>query len=78
MLQLAREQPIPTEEGRFTPTQLYQACECFLTNTSMEIMPVVAVDGKPIGTGKPGPLTQKLHELFLGARERFLEKTSPR
>lgn len=78
VIQLAREQQIPTEEGRFTPTQLHQACECFLTNTSMEIMPVVAVDGKPIGTGKPGPLTQKLHELFLGARERFLEKTSPR
>jgi branched-chain amino acid aminotransferase len=44
----------------------------------MELMPVTAVDGKQIGTGKPGPLTQKLHELFIGARERFLEKTSPR
>jgi branched-subunit amino acid aminotransferase/4-amino-4-deoxychorismate lyase len=43
----------------------------------MELMPVIAVDGKQIGAGKPGRLTQKLHELFIGARERFLEKTSP-
>jgi branched-chain amino acid aminotransferase len=78
VIQLAKERHIPTEEGHFTPAQLYRACECFLTNTSMEIMPVIAVGGKQIGTGKPGPITQKLHELFIGARERFGESAPPR
>ena len=73
VIQLARELRIPIEEGRFTPDQLYQAEECFVTNTSMEIMPVASVDHRPIGEGKPGPLTRKLRELFIEARERFLE-----
>jgi len=76
VMQLARELRIPIEEGRFTPDQLYQSNECFLTNTSMEIMPVASVDHRPIGEGKPGPLTQKLRELFIGSRERFLESAS--
>ena len=76
VIQLARELWIPIEEGHFTPNQLHQANECFLTNTSMEIMPVTSVDHRPIGEGKPGPLTLKLRELFIGARERFLESPS--
>lgn len=76
VMQLARELRIPIEEGRFTPDQLYRANECFLTNTSMEIMPVASVDHRPIGEGKPGPLTRKLRELFIGSRERFLESAS--
>jgi branched-chain amino acid aminotransferase len=78
VIQLAKEQHIPTEEGRFTPEQLRQSSECFLTNTSMEIMPVAAVDRKRIGEGSPGLLTQTLRELFIGTRERFLEMPSPR
>jgi branched-chain amino acid aminotransferase len=76
VIQLAGELQIPVEEGRFTPDQLYQASECFLTNTSMELMPVTSVDHRPVGPGKPGPITQKLRELFIGTRERFLEQSS--
>jgi branched-chain amino acid aminotransferase len=76
VIQLARELQIPVEDGRFTPDQLYQADECFLTNTSMEIMPVASVDHRPIGEGKPGPLTSKLREQFIGSRERFLEQAT--
>jgi branched-chain amino acid aminotransferase len=72
-IQLARELGIQVEEGRFTPDQLYRATECFLTNTSMEIMPVTAVDRRVIGDGKPGPLTRKLREAFVRARGRFLD-----
>jgi len=52
---------------------MYQADECFLTNTSMEVMPVTMVDGHPVGNGTPGILTQELHRLFIGNRIRFLE-----
>lgn len=77
VLQLAGELGVPVEEGRFTPDQLYQAGECFLTNTSMEVMPVTSVDSRPIGQAKPGPITQRLRELFVGARERFSEPPPP-
>ncbi len=75
VIRLADELPIRIEEGRFTVDQLYQADECFLTNTSMEIMPVSMVDTKTIARGKPGPVTLKLRSRFLEARERFLEPT---
>ncbi|MBH0209660.1 MAG: branched-chain amino acid aminotransferase [Nitrospira sp.] len=73
VLHLAKEQNLTVEEGRFTPGQLYRSDECFVTNTSMEIMPVTSVDRKPIGNGRPGSLTRALRNLFCGARGRFLE-----
>lgn len=76
VLELAGELHFPIEEGRFTVDQLYRADECFLTNTSMEIMPVVSVDHRPIGPGKPGPVTGRLRSRFLESRRRFLESGS--
>ncbi|MCC6141385.1 MAG: aminotransferase class IV [Nitrospira sp.] len=73
LLQMAEELKIPVHEGRFTPEQLLQADECFLTNTSMEVMPVVSINGQPIGQGIPGPLTRQLHRHFIDNRHRFLE-----
>ncbi|ALA60564.1 aminotransferase class IV [Nitrospira moscoviensis] len=73
VMQLARDEGIPVEEGRFTAADLSQADECFLTNTSMEIMPAVSIDRKAIGSGTPGPVTQRLRALFALHRGRFLE-----
>jgi branched-chain amino acid aminotransferase len=71
VIQLARELNIHVEEGRYTVDQLYRADECFLTNTSMEIMPVTSVDRRPVGNGKPGPLALKLREQFIVMRGRY-------
>ena len=73
ILTLAREELIPAEEGLFTVAELRQAEECFLSNTTMEVMPVTTLDGRPISTGKPGPLTRRLHQKFVTSRTRFLE-----
>ncbi len=73
VLNLARETQIPVEEGHFGIEAIHEADECFLTNTSMEVMPVTMVDKQPVGNGIPGPLTQQLHRLFIANRERFLE-----
>lgn len=73
LLQIAEELKIPVHEGRFTPEELLQANECFLTNTSMEVMPVVSINHQSIGTGTPGPLTHQLHRHFIDNRRRFLE-----
>ncbi|MEK7781990.1 MAG: branched-chain amino acid aminotransferase, partial [Verrucomicrobiota bacterium] len=47
-------------EPNLTRYDLFNADECFLTGTGAEIMPVVKIDGRVIGNGKPGPLTRKL------------------
>ena len=40
--------------------------ECFLTGTTSDVMPVVSIDGKTVGTGKPGSLTMRLYEALAG------------
>jgi branched-chain amino acid aminotransferase len=73
VLSLAQEAQIPVDEGHFGIEAIHKADECFLTNTSMEVMPVTMVDGHPVGNGTPGLLTQQLHRLFIANRARFLE-----
>jgi branched-chain amino acid aminotransferase len=73
VLTLARKSQIPVDEGYFGVEAIHQADECFLTNTSMEVMPVTIVDGNPVGKGTPGRLTQQLHRLFIANRTRFIE-----
>lgn len=52
------------EERPFTPEEAYGAAEAFVTASSQIVMPVVTIDGKPIGNGVPGPLALKLREQF--------------
>jgi len=61
VFQLAKEAGIPTEVGCYPPEALLKAEEAFLTNSGIEILPLVSIDGKPIGLGQAGRLTQKLH-----------------
>jgi branched-chain amino acid aminotransferase len=60
VLSLARRQQVPVEEALLRPRDMLKADECFITNTTLEIMPVTTVDGKPVGPGVPGPVTKKL------------------
>ncbi len=64
ILDLARAAGIPTEEPTLTRHDVYTADECFLTGTAAEVIPVVKVDGRTIGPGKPGPITRQLRERF--------------
>ncbi len=64
VLELAQEMGMATEEGNYGLHDLYNADELFLTGTGAEIMPVIAVDGRSVGAGKPGPTTKKLLEAF--------------
>jgi branched-chain amino acid aminotransferase len=65
VMELAAQAGIPVHEIALTRHDVYAADECFLTGTAAEIVPVVKCDGRPIGTGKPGPLTRQLRERFL-------------
>jgi branched-chain amino acid aminotransferase len=73
ILTLARDSGIPIEEGRFPVEALRTADECFLSNTTMEVMPATTLNGRPIGPGIPGPLTERLHQIFVTQRRKFLE-----
>jgi branched-chain amino acid aminotransferase len=64
VLEVAQELGQPTTEGFFTRYDLYTADECFITGTGAEIIPVVRIDGRTIGTGRPGPLTARLRQGF--------------
>jgi branched-chain amino acid aminotransferase len=72
VLRLARELEIPTEETRLTAADLPIADECFLTNTTVEVLPVTQVDGQKIGDGRPGEMTRRLHASFRDSLDRFL------
>ncbi|WP_346294614.1 D-amino-acid transaminase [Rhodopseudomonas sp. P1] len=52
------------EERPFTPAEAASAAEAFVTASSQIVMPVVAIDGQPIGDGKPGALAKRLREQF--------------
>lgn len=64
IIELALADNIAVHEIALTRHDLYTADECFLTGTAAEVIPVVKCDGRPIGTGKPGPITRKLLEKF--------------
>jgi branched-chain amino acid aminotransferase len=64
VLTLAAEADIPAREERLVRTDLYHAEECFLTGTAAGIVPVVTVDRRPVGAGRPGPLTEHLAARF--------------
>lgn len=64
VMELAREMGVPVREKVLTRHEVYNAEECFLTGTAAEVIPVVEVDGRRIGTGRPGPITLRLMDGF--------------
>lgn len=60
VLELARKEEIPVEEQFLSLDALYGAEEVFLTGTTLEVLGVVRIDGKTIGSGRPGPITKTL------------------
>jgi branched-chain amino acid aminotransferase len=64
VMDLAADMGMKVGEPNLTRYDLFNADECFLTGTGAEIMPVVKIDGRVIGNGKPGALTRKLVENY--------------
>jgi branched-chain amino acid aminotransferase len=64
IITLARRFGIEVAEDVFTRHDVFNADECFLTGTAAEVIPVVKVDGRVIGNGKPGKLTKRLTGAF--------------
>jgi branched-chain amino acid aminotransferase len=60
IVDIARSLDIPLQETPMTRYDVWCADECFLTGTGAEVIPVAKLDGREIGTGKPGPITQRV------------------
>jgi branched-chain amino acid aminotransferase len=64
VMELGAKAGLPVREQQLTRVDLYVAEECFLTGTAAEIIPVVRIDSRDIGDGKPGKTTLRLLEMF--------------
>ena len=64
VMRLAGTANIDCREIPLTRHDIFVADECFLTGTAAEVVPVTSLDGRPIGSGKPGPITGQLLERF--------------
>ena len=64
VLELAAALGIPTRVGPISVEDLTSADELFFTGTAVEVTPIREVDGRPVGSGKPGPVTLRLQQAF--------------
>lgn len=64
IIELGSKHGVPIEQTNMTLFDLYTAEEIFLTGTGAEIVPVSSIDGRTVGNGRPGPITQKLLKAF--------------
>ena len=64
VLELAHAEGLELDERPFTVAEAKAAPEAFLTSTTSFVLPVVAIDGSPIGSGEPGPVTRRLQSLL--------------
>lgn len=64
VIDLARSTGLTVIERTMDRHDVYTADECFLTGTAAEVIPVIECDARPIGDGKPGPVTKDLHRRF--------------
>ena len=64
IMQLAKDMGVKVEEKQVRKEEIWSMDECFMTGTAAELTPVATLDKKPIGPGKPGPITKKLQEKY--------------
>jgi D-alanine transaminase len=65
LIDIIREAGLKVEERPFTPEEARGAREAFITGAGTLVLPVVSVDGKPVGDGKPGPVAARLRRLYI-------------
>ena len=64
---------VPVEERKLHRDRLGEVSELFVSGTTSEILPVVRVDGRDVGEGRPGPVTRRLQEAYNAAVRAFRE-----
>jgi D-alanine transaminase len=72
VLRLAERAGVPVREHVLRRDDLAEVSELFLTGTTSEVLPLVTVDGRPVGDGRPGPVTRRLQEVYRQAVREFV------
>jgi D-alanine transaminase len=65
LIEVIRRDGLEVDERPFTPAEAIAAKEAFITGAGTLVLPVIAVDGKPVGEGKPGPVAARLRRLYI-------------
>jgi D-alanine transaminase len=74
VLRLARETGISVEEHVLKLSDLSEVSELLLTGTTSEVLPIIRVDEKPVGNGRPGPVTRRLQDAYQAAVDRLIRE----
>jgi D-alanine transaminase len=72
VLELAAAHGIPTELRAISEAELRDADELWMTSSTKEIMPIVKLDGAPVGTGEPGPLARQMDALYQAFKQQVM------
>lgn len=73
LLQVAQESGLEVKEEPISLLRLHQADEIWLTSSTKEALPVVEIDGQPVGKGTPGPIWKQMRSAYAAAKKRFVE-----
>ncbi len=74
VIELAAANGIPHEVRRISVAEIFDADELLLTSSTKEVLPITQLDGKPVGTGKPGAMFAKLHKLYQDFKRDVMRK----
>ena len=74
VLEIAAANNIPVEVRRIAATEVFDADELLLTSSTKEVLAITTLDGKPVGTGKPGVMFTKLHKLYQDFKRDVMRK----
>jgi D-alanine transaminase len=77
VLELAREQDIPSEERSFSLEELRAAEEIWMTSSTREVLAVIELDGRPVGNGQPGPVWKRVQAVYQAYKQRLREAGGP-
>lgn len=76
VLELAEADGIPVETGKFSEARIRAADELWMTSSTREVLAVIALDGQPIGDGRPGPLFHRMYALYQDYKNRVMRQAA--
>lgn len=76
-VELAASLSLPVRVRRISVEEMLRADEVWLAAATRDVLPITRIDGQPIGSGKPGPLWQRLREAFVALRSRLAAEPTP-
>ncbi len=77
VLDLCAKNAVPARERTLLPADLTGAAEVFLSSSVRGVIPVTRIDGRPVGDGRPGPVTTRVHRLFEAAADAEAARSRP-